>query len=462
MRRRDFLKAVGLGTVSFALTGCTNPFSKKSLPQRPNIIFILADDLGWFELGCYGNEFNETPNIDRLAAKGVRFTQAYSSAPVCSPYRASLLTGQYPPRIGMTNYLQPDDNHWLSTDYLTIAERLKSAGYVTGIIGKWHLTGYAKYGVNEVTPDMHGFDETIVSENDNIGDGYYFYPYKFNTNIDKRFPGKEYLTDRQNLEAVEFIQRHQNRPFFLYLSHYAVHTTLDAKQELVEKYRKKPGAGKDRWAVRNNPHLAAQLETIDRGVGVIMQKLDELGLAENTIMIFTSDNGGEERVTKNGPLREGKTKLYEGGIRIPQIMYVPGVTPRYSLCTEPVCVIDYYPTFCELAGSEPPANQLIDGISLVPLLKNPGASLPREALYWHYPLQKTHWLGGRSSGAIRKGRWKLIEFYKDRRVELYNLKNDISEKNNLAEKIPQKTQELQDLLKKWRDSIITADRNHKS
>jgi len=459
MKRRDFLKAVGPGTASIALTGCKNPFSKKHQRQQPNIIFILADDLGWSELGCYGNDFNETPNIDRLAATAVRFTQAYSSAPVCSPYRASFLTGQYPPRIGMTNYLQPDDNHWLSTDYITIAQRLKSAGYATGIIGKWHLTGYAKYGVNEVTPDMHGFDETIVSENDNIGDGYYFYPYKFNTSIEKRLPGEEYLTDRQNTEAVEFIERHRNRPFFLYLSHYAVHTTLDAKVKLVEKYRKKPGAGKDKWAVKNNPYLAAQLESIDRGVGMIMDKLDELGLAGNTILVFTSDNGGEERVTANGPLKEGKTKLYEGGIRIPQIIYVPGVTPTGSLCTEPVCVIDYYPTFCELAGIEPPAKQYMDGVSLVPLLKNPAASINRDTLYWHFPLAKTHWLGGHSCGAIRKGHWKLLEFYDECRLELYNLKEDISEKNNLAEKMPQKTQQLQNLLKKWRNSITLASKH---
>ena len=454
--RRDFLRSVGLGTISLLVGSCAGlgKGPGRSRPgKKPNIVFILADDLGWAELGCYGNGFNETPNLDRLAAKAMRFTQAYASAPVCSPYRASLVTGQYPARIGMTNYLQPDDADYLSTDHVTIAEMLKSAGYVTGIIGKWHLTGYAKYAVKEVMPDMHGFDETIVSENDNIADGYYFYPYKFNTGITKRLPGREYLTDRQNLEAVEFIDRHRNGPFFLYLSHYAVHTTLDAKEELVAKYLKKPRAGKDRWAVRNNPHLAAQLESIDEGVGMIINKLDELGLADNTIVIFTSDNGGEERVTTNGPLREGKTKLYEGGTRVPLIMHAPGVTPAGSVCTVPVCVTDFYPTFRELASLDTVTAQHMDGISLMPLLNNPGAHVARDALYWHYPLPKTHWLGGRSCGAVRKGNWKLLEFFDDGHLELYNLEQDIAETNNLAEKMPQKTAELLDLLRSWRKHV---------
>lgn len=380
----------------------------------------------------------------------MRFTDAYASAPVCSPYRASFLTGQAPARIGMTNYLQPDDHAWLSTDHITIAEHLKAAGYATGIIGKWHLTGYAKYGVKEVTPAMHGFNETIVSENDNIADGYYFYPYGFNTGIARRLPNREYLTDRQNLEAVEFIDRHRDHPFFLYLSHYAVHTILDAKKQLVEKYLKEPDAGKDKWATRNNPHLAAQLESIDHGVGMIITKLDELGLADNTILVFASDNGGEERVTTNGPLREGKTKLYEGGIRVPLIMHVSGVTVPGSVCNKPVCATDFYPTFCALAGLKPPANQCVDGISLAPLLKDPKAEVKRDTLYWHYPLKKTHWLGGRSCSAIRKGDWKLLEFLDDGHIELYNLKQDQSEKNNLADQMPEKASQLSKMLHEWR------------
>jgi len=441
INRRDFLQLLGAGTASMVVAGCTTfPSLSTASHRRPNIIFILVDDLGWSELNCYGNRFNETPNLDRLAQKGMRFTQAYASAPVCSPYRASLMTGQYPARIGMTNYLQPDDADYLSTDYITIAEKLKSAGYVTGIIGKWHLTGYAKYGVPEVPPAMHGFDETIVSENDNIGDGTYFYPYAFNTGIKKRLTGREYLTDRQNLEAVEFVERHRKHPFFLYLSHYAV-------------YLKKPGTGKDKWAVHNNPHLAAQLESIDQGVGMIMKKLDELDLADNTLLVFTSDNGGEQRVTTNAPLRGGKTMLYEGGIRIPLIMYLPAITPPGAVCTTPVCVIDFYRTFCRITGLQPPDKQHIDGISILPLLKNPTAKVARDTLYWHYPLPKRHWLGGRSCGAMRKGDWKLLEFFDDGHLELYNLKEDIGEKNNLAQKMPKKTTELLSLLKNWRNSL---------
>jgi len=458
--RRDFLKILSSGAVSVAVPGCAglaNRLDTGASGKKPNIIFILADDLGWAELGCYGNRFNETPHLDRLALKGLRFTQAYASAPVCSPYRASLMTGQYPARVGMTNYLRPDDTNYLSTDYTTIAEVLKSAGYATGIIGKWHLTGYASHGVKEVPPAMHGFDETIVSENRGIGGGSYFHPYHFNTEIARRLPDKEYLTDRQNLEAVEFIERHSKQPFFLYLSHYAVHTRLVGKPSLVEKYSQKPGAGKGRKAPRNNVHLAAQLESIDQGVGMIMEKLEQLNLAENTIIVFISDNGGESQVTSNAPLREGKSTLYEGGIRVPMIMYSPGVTPRGAVCTTPVCVIDFYPTFCRIAGVDPQPGQYLDGISILPLLKNPKASVARDTLYWHYPLSKPHFLGGRSCGAIRKGNWKLLEFFDDGHLELYNLKDDLGEKNNLAEKMPDKTKKLHRMLHKWRRSLKTLD-----
>ncbi|MHC4153557.1 MAG: sulfatase [Planctomycetota bacterium] len=454
--RRNFLKAFGMGAVSFAVPGCANLASRsgdRAAKRKPNIVFILADDLGWAELGCYGNRFNETPNIDRLAAKGMRFTQAYASAPVCSPYRASLMTGQYPARVGMTNYLQPDDANHLSTDYTTIAEMLKSAGYATGIIGKWHLTGYASSGVEEFPPAMHGFDESIVSENRGIGGGSYFHPYHFNPDIARRLPDREFLTDRQNLEAVEFIERHHSHPFFLYLSHYAVHTRLVGKPELVEKYSQGPDAGKGKKAPRNNVHLAAQLESIDEGVGMIMERLEQLGLAENTIVVFTSDNGGESRVTTNAPLREGKSTLYEGGIRVPLIIGWPERIKARSVCNTPTSNVDFYPTFTQLTGAEIETTHKTDGVSIAPLLKNPNASLARDTLYWHYPLARPHFLGGRSSGAIRKGSWKLIEFFDDDHLELYNLADDIGEKNNLGEKMPGKTRELHQLLQDWRKSI---------
>jgi arylsulfatase A-like enzyme len=363
------------------------------------------------------------------------------------------MTGQYPARVGITDYLRPNDKNHLSTQYITITEALKNTGYATGIIGKWHLTGYANHGAEEFPPAMHGFDETIVSENRGIGGGSYFHPYHFNREIQKRLPNKEHLVDRCNLEAVEFIERHKERSFFLYLSHYAVHTRLNGKPELVADFEKKPGAGKGFKARRNNPHLAAQLQSIDKGVGMIVQKLNELGLSNKTILIFTGDNGGEDRVTSNAPLRAGKSTLYEGGIRVSLIVRYPNVVPASTICKTPTSNIDFYPTLCQLAGARTDSKQHIDGVSLLPVLKNPKAPLQRDALYWHYPLAKPHFLGGRSSGAVRKGDWKLIEYFDTSRKELFNLADDISEKNNLANKNPEKLAELQGLLKAWRKDI---------
>ena len=454
--RRDFLKAIGACAAAMTMQGCASTsklISGKVSEGKPNIIFILADDLGWAELGCYGNRFNETLNLDKLASEGMKFTDAYAAAPVCSPYRAALMTGQYPARVGITDYLRPNAATHLSIEHLTIAEMLKRAGYATGIIGKWHLTGYANHGVKEFGPNVHGFDETIISENRGIGGGSYFHPYHFNKQIKKRLPGREYLVDRCNLEAVEFIERHKDGPFFLYLSHYAVHTRLLGKDELVAKYEKKPGAGRGSRARRNNPHLAAQLESIDEGVGMIMKKLDELGLASKTVLIFTSDNGGESSVTSNAPLRGGKSTLYEGGIREPLIVRWPGVVKAGSVCNTPTGNVDFYPTFLQFAGYKADPRQYLDGVSILPLLKNPKAQPGRDTLYWHYPLKKPHFLGGRSSGAIRRGNFKLIEFFDTGQVELYNLAEDVGEKHNLAEKLPGKAAELKKLLAKWRAGV---------
>jgi arylsulfatase A len=454
--RRNFLKTLGLGVTTLAVQGCASIselIGSRASNDKPNIIFILADDLGWAELGCYGNKFNETPNLDKLASEGMRFTEAYAAAPVCSPYRAALMTGQYPARVGITDYLRPNDAKHLSTDYVTMAEMLKRAGYTTGIIGKWHLTGYANHSAVEIGPALQGFDEVIVSENRGIGGGSYFHPYHFNREIEKRLPGREYLVDRCNLEAVEFIERHKDGPFFLYLSHYAVHTTLSGKDELVAKYEKKPGAGRGNKARRNNPHLAAQLESIDEGVGMIMDKLDELSLANNTVLIFTGDNGGENRVTSNAPLRAGKSTLYEGGIREPLLVRRPGVVKPGSVCSTPTSNIDFYPTFLQLAGCRTDQSQHFDGVSIMPLLKNPKAELGRDTFYWHYPLEKPHFLGGHSAGAIRQGNFKLIEFFDTGQVELYNLADDISEEHNLAAVLPDKVTELQKRLAKWRAEV---------
>jgi len=448
--RRNFLKAVGLSLVASGTSGLAAATGKQ---VGPNIVFILADDLGWAELGCYGNTFNETHNLDTLARQGMRFTDAYASAPVCSPYRAAFMTGQYPARVGITDYLRPNDQNHLATEHVTVAKTLKRASYATGIIGKWHLTGYANHGAKEFPPSLHGFDEMIVSENRGIGGGSYFHPYHFNKEIKKRLPGREHLVDRCNLEAVEFIERHKNEPFFLYLSHYAVHTTLDGKPELVEYFEKKPDAGKGQGAWRNNPHLAAQLKSIDDGVGMIMKKLAEISLLDNTVLIFSSDNGGESRVTSNEPLRAGKSTLYEGGIRIPLIVRYPKLITAASVCHVPTSNIDLYPTLCGLAAVKPNPRQHIDGVSLIPLLSDPNADLKRDTLYWHYPLAKPHFLGGRSSGAVRKCDWKLIQFFDTGRCELYNLAEDHGEQDNLIDKRADVTAELLSLLARWRKDV---------
>jgi arylsulfatase A-like enzyme len=426
----------------------------KPTSSSPNVILILADDLGWAELGCHGNTFNETPALDQLAKQGVRFTHAYAAAPVCSPTRAALLAGQYPARMGITDYLRPYDPAHLSPTLQTLAKLLKLAGYVTGLVGKWHLTGYEHHSAKEVPPSAHGFDEVLVSEKQGIGAGSYFFPYHFNPAIKQRIQPKEHLVDRCNLEAVEFIERHKSKPFFLYLSHYAVHTKLDGKPELVAKYEQKPGAGKGPLAKKNNPHLAAQLEGIDQGLALITKKLQELGLADNTIIVFTSDNGGEVRVTSNAPLRGGKSTLYEGGVRVPLLVRWPGVTPAAgATCNTPVITMDLFATVLEAAGAKADAGQPVDGLSLVPLLKDPKKTLPRPALYWHYPLAKPHFLGGRSCGAVRAGDFKLIEDFTTGKLELYDLKVDTGEHKDLSVALPDKAKELQVLLKSWRQKI---------
>lgn len=417
---------------------------------RPNVIFVLADDLGWAELGCYGNTFNETPNIDQLARQGLRFTDAYAAAPVCSPFRASLMTGQWPARAGITDYLRANDNKHLGTEHITLAEAFKQAGYATGMVGKWHLTGYQNEGAEEFPPTVHGFDEAIISENRGIGGGSYFFPYHFNKEIEQRLPGTEFLVDRCNLEAVEFIDRNKDQPFFLYLSHYAVHTRLAGKPEMVEKFENKPNAGKGTKAKANNPHLAAQLEVIDEGVGMIMRKLDSLGLRDNTILIFTSDNGGESNVTSNKPLRGGKSTLYEGGIREPLIVRWPAVIPANRVSRQITSSVDFYPTLVEAIGSKPDPKQKIDGLSLLPVWKDPADRLARDTVYWHYPLANPHFLGGKSGGALRSGKWKLKEDFNTGALELYNLEEDLGEADDLAGEMPAKVKELHDLLKAWR------------
>lgn len=426
-------------------------FAQKPV-SSPNIIVILADDMGWHELGCYGNRnngphFNETPNLDKLAADGIRFTQAYATAPVCTPTRIALMTGQHPARVGITDYLDVKDEKFLSPDYVTLNEQLKKAGYHCGLVGKWHLTG--DYSLRRGEPAKHGWDEVICSETGYIANGDYFHPYFFMPDVRAKTEN-EYLTDRLNTEATDFIRRNQSTPFFLYLSHYAVHTKLAGKPDKVAKYSRKPNAGKQ----QNNPELAAMLESVDDGVGQIMATLNELGLSENTLILFTSDNGGETNVTTNAPLRGGKSELYEGGIREPFIACWPGTIKPRVVSEQVINTLDIYPTLLELTGVKPSTNQVMDGVSIASVLKAPAKPFAR-TLYWHYPLPKPHFLGGRSAGAIRDGDYKLIEYFDNGQIQLFNLANDLSEQNDLSEKEPAKRKQLLNQLQAWRRKVVS-------
>jgi arylsulfatase A len=418
--------------------------------SKPNIIYILADDLGWTALNSYGNTFNETPNLNKMASQGMRFTNAYASAPVCSPTRGSLYTGQYPARVGILTFLSGTDTIHLDTTQITIAERLKDAGYKTGFIGKWHLTGYTSAGAEYVGPDQHGFDEVLSSETKYIGGGDYWYPYFWAPELPKlkTGPTPEYQVDRFNDQAVDYIARHKNETFFLVLSHMAVHTTLDGKPGLVAKYSAKSGSGG-----ANNPEFSAMLESIDDGVGKIMDTLDALGLTENTLVIFNSDNGGYLGVGENTPLKKGKGWLFEGGIREPLIAKWPGIVAAGTVCDLPVITADMYPTLLEASKTPPAAKQIIDGASFFSQLKSPTYFAKERNIFWHYAIEKANFLGGPSAGAIRRGDWKLIQFFSDGHQELYNLRDDISETKDLLLTNPQKVEELKRLLTNWRTGI---------
>lgn len=437
---------------------------EQAMAGKPNIIFILADDLGWGELGCYGNTFNETPNLDKLASQGMRFTQAYAAAPVCSPTRASIMTGQYPARVGITDFLAPSTGRLLDPDqYVTINEALAHVGYRTGLVGKWHLD--TEFRENKGGPRKHGFDEVIGTETKYIADGDYFFPYDKISTFSAGSEG-EYLTDRQSEEAVTFIERNKEVPFFLYLSYYSVHTQLDAPEPLVNKYKRKfdarygVGSAEKLFGAKNkrhqsrhtdNPYLAAMLERMDAGVGKIMTALERNGLAENTLLVFFSDNGGANKVGNNGGLRMNKTWLYEGGIREPLIMRLPGTIKAGTETDVPVSSQDFYPTFLEIANAPRPEGTPVDGYSLLSLIRN-GKAPERQALFWHYPAETGKWKN-RMASAVRQGDYKLIYFYADARTELYNLRADPEEKHNLAEKMPRRVSELRQTLDSWKEAV---------
>lgn len=433
------------------LSGCglaPAPGLREAGPATPpSIVVIVADDLGWNELGSYGNRFNETPNLDRLAREGVRFTHAYAAAPVCSPTRASLFTGLYPARVGITDFLRPDDGKYLHPRYRTVVEALREGGYATALLGKWHLMG--DYGERRGDPSLHGFDEVILSETRYIGPGDYTHPYEFAPGVEPEVEG-EFLIDRMNLEAVRFIERHRDHPFFLVVSHYAVHTRLHGRPDRVARYAAKPAAGEGEWAPRHNPHLAAQLEAVDEGVGMIRRTLDVLGISERTLIVFTSDNGADPRVASTVPLRGGKSTLYEGGLRVPLIMTWPGRAPSRT-STVPTSTVDLYPTLLAAARLDPRPAEL-DGTSLLPLLEG-GGPPDRETLFWHYPLDYDHRLGGRSAGAVRHGSHKLIEFYDTGEVELYDLERDPGETRDLSGDRPDLAADLLRQLRRWRARV---------
>jgi len=463
LKRRRFLQVLAAGALAAPLRRAA---AAAASPHRPlNFVFFLIDDMGWTDAGCYGSTFYETPHIDRLAAQGMRFTDAYAACPVCSPTRASIMAGKYPARLKITNFgTKP-----LPLEEVTIAEALKEAGYTTFFAGKWHIGGQPKYW-----PDHQGFDINIAGNASGQPVGGYFSPYK-NPQLPDG-PKGEYLTDRLTDEAVKFLHAHQDEPFLLYLSHYAVHTPLQAKDPVVEKYRAKaarlpkpkgpitrpesPRATTD--LVQDNPVFAAMVESVDDSVGRVMKTLDDLGLADRTAVIFMSDNGGLSTLlnrrmkggrgapTSNLPLRAGKGWLYEGGIREPMIIRWPGVTRPGSTCRVPVISTDFYPTMLEMAGLPLRPKQHVDGVSIVPLLRG-GTSLDRKALFWHYPHH--HGSGSIPSGAVRAGDWKLIEWFGDGRLELYNLADDLSETTDLAQTRPDKTRELHNLLKAWRQEV---------
>lgn len=449
---------VGWPGQSFGATG----------PRRPNIVFLLADDLGWSDLACYGADLHESPNLDRLAREGVRFTQAYAM-PVCSPTRAAILTGRHAARLHYTIWregavergervarsnlplIPPATVAELPHAETTLAEVLRGAGYQTFHVGKWHL-GDANH-----SPETQGFDVNLGGTHWGAPESY-FWPFR-GTNRFREFryvpglgPGKpgDYLTDRLTEEAIRLMDGAGDRPFFLNLWFHSPHTPIDGKPALTEHFR-----AKIRPSLHHrNPGYAAMVRTLDENVGRILRHLDHRGLARNTIVVFASDNGGYltdgggQRITDNFPLRSGKGSLYEGGIRVPLLVRWPGRAARGGVCAEPVTCTDFFPTLAEAASS--PAGTAIDGLSLVPLLRQPDAHLQRDALFFHYP---HYYATTTPASAVRMGDWKLVQYYEDGRRELYNLREDTGETIDLAKQQPAEVARLTARLQAWRDSV---------
>ncbi len=441
--------------------------------ERPNIVFILADDMGWSDLGCYSADLHETPHLDRLASEGVRFTDAYAM-PVCSPTRAALMSGRHAARVHMTIWsegslqgpkgrklLQGDSLHSLPHTETTLAKYLQDSGYLTALVGKWHLGDADHY------PETHGFDVNIGGTHWGApqtfwwpyrGTGRFGPEYRYVPHLEFGKPG-EYLTDRLTDEALKVINHAGDKPFFLYLSHHAPHTPIEAKAEDVKYFESRLQPEMH----HQNAVYAGMIKSLDESVGRVLASLKDRGLDQNTIVVFASDNGGfigidkqagqSVPATNNSPLRSGKGSCYEGGVRVPLIVRWPGVTTKDSKCDEPVVVMDLFPTLLSAAGVTLPSDVTLDGMDLLPLLKNQDAKLDREALFFHYP----HYYSTTTPvSAIRADDWKLLEYLEDDRVELFNLKNDLGETTNLLGQHPDKAAQLRTRLHRWRESVAAA------
>ena len=441
--RRFATTAALCAVTAFGLTS----ESSAQTANRPNIIFLLLDDMGYADVGAYGNSYHRTPNVDRLAKEGMRFTNAYAAAPNCSPTRASILTGRWPARLGLTQYLpgnvlphakllQAQLPLGLPLDEAVIAEPLGAAGYATACIGKWHL------GAGDYMPEKRGFDESFAS-------GHWgshrtmFAPHKW-----LQVPGVQngdYLTETLTKAAERFIEKNRERPFFLYMSYYSVHGPIQAKRNLIDSY-----AGRTDPTDRNHAVYAAMVEGVDQSVGRLLSLLERHDLASNTAVFFFSDNGGVASRAFNGGFRSGKGYVWEGGIREPLIVRWPEAVRAGAVEDTPLSSIDFYPTLLEMAAAEDSEGHSTDGKSLVPLLRQTGG-LERDTLYWHYPHYSN--AGSAPTGAIRKGGWKLIEFYEDSHVELYNLIEDPAESKDLSSVEEKRTAAMQEALSAWRESV---------
>lgn len=457
--KADYLKSYLLVFTLLGVFACTDKRNETKEVQKPNVLFINIDDLGWKDLGYMGNDYHETPNIDKLASEGMVFTNGYAGAANCAPSRACLMSGQTTSRhkiftVGnsdrgntKTRRIIPTPNNTTLPDAtVTLAEMFKIAGYKTATMGKWHLGEDAK---------TQGFDMNVAgSHNGSPGKGGYFSPYGLKHIEDG--PEGEHLADRLTAEAISFLKQNKDSTFFLYLPYYSVHTPLMAKQHLKEKYSIKKGGDAEK-----NETYAAMVETVDTNIGLLLKSLEELGLSKNTMVVFTSDNGGIRAVSRQEPLRAGKGSYYEGGIRVPYIVRWPGVVEAGVKNETPIVNMDFFPTFMEIAGVQLP-NKILDGKNLMPLLN--GGKLDSRPLMFHFPIylqayshkldhSRDSLFRTRPGSIIIDSDWKLHQYFEDGGLELYNLKDDLGERNNLSQANPEKTQELLQLLNTWRTEV---------